>query len=60
MSQNDERRVLNRTGARLMTEKECEQVPGGFLRTAPCTIIAPPKGGGCVSTDGDCEPPIGC
>lgn len=53
MSQNDER-VLNRIGARQLTELECEHVPGAIIiiRTGVCTIQ-----GVCGNTDGDCEPP---
>ncbi len=54
MSQKDERRVLNRLGARQLTDKECEQVSGA-IRTGVCTID--PK---TCAMDGDCPVPIGC
>ena len=57
MSQNDERRVLNRMGARRLTDRECEQVQGA-LRTGLCTIHPHPNGA--CSVDGDCEPPPAC
>jgi len=52
--QEEVSRVLARSGARLMTEDEFEQVAGG-IHTANCTIIRPT-----CSTDGDCPVPIGC
>ncbi len=56
MSQNDERRVLNRLGARELTARECEQVSGALIiRTGVCTID--PK---TCAMDGDCPVPIGC
>lgn len=55
MSQKDERRVLNRQGARQLTEKECEQVSGALIiRTGVCTVD--PQ----CNMDGDCPVPIGC
>jgi hypothetical protein len=53
MSKADDR-VLNRIGARLLTENEMNQVSGS-LRTGNCTFD--PKT--CVM-DNDCEPPLGC
>ena len=49
--QQEDSRVLARTGARLVTEDELKQVSGGF-NTARCTIVN-------CNPDGDC-PPIGC
>ena len=52
MSQK-EPRVLNRIGARQLTEKECEQITGALIiHTQQCTIQ-----GVCGNFDGDCEPP---
>lgn len=58
MSQNDERRVLNRMGARRLTDRECEQVQGAIIHTGLCTIHPHPNG--TCSVDGDCEPPPAC
>jgi hypothetical protein len=55
MSQNDERRVLNRMGARQLSDKECEQVRGAIIHTGVCTID--PK---TCAMDNDCPVPIGC
>lgn len=52
MSQEKTNRVLGRTGARQLSEQECEQVAGG-IHTSVCTIQ------GC-NQDGDCPVPIGC
>jgi hypothetical protein len=38
MSKNDERRVLNRLGARELSDRECQQVPGAFIQTHNCTF----------------------
>lgn len=55
MSQK-ETRVLNRLGARQLTEQECAQVMGAFIiHTGVCTID--PK---TCAMDGDCPVPIGC
>ena len=46
----DESRVLNRAGARSLTDRECEQVRGAIIHTQACSIN--------ISTctlDGDCE-----
>ena len=53
-NQNENSRVLGRTGARTITAEEMEQVSGA-LRTGVCTFD--PKT--CVM-DHDCEPPLGC
>ncbi len=59
MSQNDERRVLNYTGARQLTEQECEHVSGAFIiNTAPCKITL--LADGTCTWSGDCEPPPRC
>ena len=47
-------RVLNRIGARILTENEIDRVSGA-IRTGNCTFD--PKT--CVM-DNDCEPPLGC
>ena len=52
--QQEVSRVLARSGARLMTEDEFEQVAGG-INTGHCTLIRP-----LCSTDGDCPVPPGC
>ena len=53
MSLTDELRVLNRIGARQLTDAECELITGALIiRTKPCTIQ-----GVCGNFDGDCEPP---
>jgi hypothetical protein len=58
MSQNAERRVLNRMGARELTNHECEQVQGAIIRTGLCSIHL--NSNGTCSIDGDCEPPPAC
>jgi hypothetical protein len=50
--QQEVSRVLARSGARLLTEDEFEQVSGSF-HTAVCTLITS------CTTDGDCIP-LGC
>lgn len=56
---NDQRRVLNFTGARQLTELECAHVGGAFvIHTAPCQITVLPNGT-CTFT-GDCEPVPRC
>lgn len=52
--QEESERVLNRQGARILSEQELSQVTGG-LHTANCTFN--PK---TCAMDGDCEPPIRC
>jgi hypothetical protein len=55
MYRNEEvSRVLARSGARLITEDEMNQVPGGF-QTNPCTINRTT-----CNADGDCVIQPGC
>ena len=55
MYRNEEvSRVLARSGARLITADEMEQVPGGF-QTSPCTINRTT-----CNADGDCHVQPGC
>ncbi len=51
MSKSQENRVLGRTGARLVTDDELQQIIGGFI-TASCTIAFPSG-----LRDGDCHVP---
>jgi hypothetical protein len=48
----DDHRVLNRLGARRLTQEECEQVAGALIHTNPCTVVN-------GNMDGDCPVPIG-
>lgn len=59
MSQSEKSRVLSYSGARHLTEQECEHVGGAFIiHTAPCNITVLPNGT-CTFT-GDCEPVPRC
>ena len=42
MSNNNENRVLNRIGARFLTEKELEEIAGGLIPTRLTVLVTGP------------------
>ena len=54
MSKSEDR-VLTRLHARLLTQEELEQVPGGFMLRPRCTIDLVT-----CTMDGICSPPPAC